>query len=139
MPPKKEKNATRHRITGQHFIYLLIESKQEASNSCFVANRLKINKIRYRDRNTVNLWGENEVKLASFDQLYVLSEVATISVLRKAPKLREQRFDLEALHKEGVQQKQRQRQVNGLSSKKVDALQLIVFRPVAALPTSCLL
>ena len=89
MPPKKEKNATRHRITGQHFIYLLIESKQEASNSCFVANRLKINKIRYRDRNTFNLWGENEVKLASFDQLYVLSEVATISVLRKAPKLRE--------------------------------------------------
>ena len=54
-----------------------------------MANRLKINKIRYRDRNTVNLWGENEVKLASFDQLYVLSEVATISVLRKAPKLRE--------------------------------------------------
>ena len=68
-----------------------------------MTNRLKINKIRYRDRNTVNLWGENEVKLASFDQLYVLSEVATISVLRKAPKLREQRFDLEALHKEGVQ------------------------------------
>ena len=85
MPPKKEKNATRHKITGQHFIYLL----KEASNSCFVANRLKINKIRYRDRNNVNLWGENEVKLASFDQLYVLSEVATISVLRKAPKLRE--------------------------------------------------
>lgn len=28
MPPKKEKNATRHRITGQHFIYLLIESKK---------------------------------------------------------------------------------------------------------------
>ena len=89
MPPKKEKNATRHRITGQHFIYLLIESKLEASKSCFVANRLKINKIRYRDRNTVNLWDENEVKLASFDQLYVLSGMATISVLRKAPKLRE--------------------------------------------------
>ena len=27
MPPKKKKNATRHRITG-HFIYLLIESKK---------------------------------------------------------------------------------------------------------------
>lgn len=80
-----------------------------------MVNRLKINKIRYRDRNTVNLWDENEVKLASFDQLYVLSGVATMSVLRKAPKLREQRFDLEAFPKEDVQKKRRQREVNGLS------------------------